>query len=139
MIKPKKGICIDCPRGAGEVPLIAKRCQNHYWQYRSSLKGEKAGKSQRNQPIARKSDNQIEREIEYAKLRKSWLLIHWQCEARVKECEVVGNHIHHMAGRSGDLLCDTEKWLVVCYKCHAWITEHSKEAIEMGLSLRRNS
>lgn len=34
-IKQKTGVCIDCPTGSREVPLIAKRCKNHYWQHRA--------------------------------------------------------------------------------------------------------
>lgn len=30
-------------------------------------------------------------------------------------------------------------WLAVCHDCHTWITEHSKEAIELGLSDPRNT
>ncbi len=33
----KKGQCKDCPPGP-EKPLIAGRCQTHYWPYRNSLK-----------------------------------------------------------------------------------------------------
>lgn len=44
MIKQKKGKCIDCPPGSGEVPLIAKRCQTHYWRHRGKVKKEGAGK-----------------------------------------------------------------------------------------------
>ena len=44
MIKQKKGKCIDCPPGAGEVPLIAKRCQQHYWRHRGKVKAGTAGK-----------------------------------------------------------------------------------------------
>lgn len=135
MIKQKKGKCIDCPPSASEVRLTAKRCHFHYWKHRSSLK---AGKSNRNQPIARKSANQIDREIEYAKKRKVWLPLHPVCEAKLNGCQGAANQVHHMAGRSGDLLCDYDKWLPCCHNCHSWITEHSGEAIAKGLSSRRN-
>lgn len=138
MIKQKKGICIDCPTGAGEALLIAKRCRNHYWQYRSSLKGEKGKKVAEKRVIAKKSANQIDREIEYARKRKNWLPLHQMCEAELKGCQGSANQVHHMAGRSGDLLLDSDKWLACCHRCHTWITEHSAEAITMGLSLRRN-
>lgn len=139
MFKPKWGICIDCPAEAGEVPLIAKRCRLHYWKHRGSLKGEKAVESKRNQPIAKKSANQIDREIEYAKIRKAWLPLHAACEAKLKGCQGAANQVHHMAGRGGDLLTDTDKWLACCHNCHTWITEHSAEAVALGLSLRRNT
>jgi len=40
MIKQKTGVCIDCDNGK-IVPLIAKRCQYHYWKHRDSLKKKK--------------------------------------------------------------------------------------------------
>lgn len=41
MIKQKIGPCIDClDKGDGSnKPIISNRCKNHYWRYRSSLKG----------------------------------------------------------------------------------------------------
>lgn len=43
MIKQKIGACVDCPKGAAHAPLIAGRCQNHYWQHRSKVNSKKAG------------------------------------------------------------------------------------------------
>lgn len=48
MIKAKKGICIDCPPGSPEKNLIAKRCQTHYWPYRSKVANQKKIASQSN-------------------------------------------------------------------------------------------
>jgi hypothetical protein len=45
--------------------------------------------------------------------------------------------LHHQKGR-GIHLNEVAYWLAVCRPCHNWITEHSKEAIEMGLSEKRN-
>lgn len=36
-IKAKIGLCIDCPEGSEQVPLIAKRCKNHYWKNRNKV------------------------------------------------------------------------------------------------------
>lgn len=41
MIKQKTGRCIDCPGGSPDVPLIAKRCQMHYWKHRESVNKKK--------------------------------------------------------------------------------------------------
>lgn len=43
MIKVKKGKCVDCPPGSGDVPLTARRCQGHYWKHRHQVNKEKAG------------------------------------------------------------------------------------------------
>ena len=138
MIKQKVGRCIDCPPESEEQPLIAKRCQAHYWRYRGSLKDEKPKDQARRSHIPAKSLKQIDREIKYAQIRKKWLPQHPHCEAKLPGCQIAASQVHHKQGREGSLLFDTEKWLAVCHKCHAWITEHSNKALEIGLSLRRN-
>lgn len=46
---------------------------------------------------------------------------------------------HHMQGKEGALLLDKSKWVPLCIVHHVWVSEHSKEAIELGISLLRNS
>lgn len=66
-------------------------------------------------------------------------------EARIsflkgKVCEICGKkatEVHHKKGR-GVLLNAIEYWMAICRKCHIGITEHSKEAIEKGYSIKRN-
>lgn len=74
---------------------------------------------------------------------------------RVKTCQVCGNteslSIHHIAGRGGKLLYDTENFLVVCMAgstylnekypesnqtegCHPWIERNLKLARDLGYS-----
>ncbi len=43
-IRPNKGKCKDCPPDAPEQPIIAGRCNTHYWKYRASLKPAKESK-----------------------------------------------------------------------------------------------
>lgn len=135
-IKAKVGPCIDCGR-VGK--LTAKRGPCCYWKHRATVNAEKAGKRAGDSPIAKKSDKQIERDIEYAKMRKAWLPLHKECEAKLKGCTHVTTQVHHMEGRLGILLFYHPSWLACCHNCHTWITEHSAEAIQMGLSLRRNT
>lgn len=73
----------------------------------------------------------------YKRIRDSWIVDHTVCMARLKGCQYHATDVHHKAGKVGDLLTDTDHWLPVCRKCHTWITEHSREAIELGLSERR--
>ena len=40
-IKPKKGKCIDCPAGAPEKYLTAKRCEFHYRLHRNAVNANK--------------------------------------------------------------------------------------------------
>lgn len=70
-------------------------------------------------------------------------------------CEICGNEqfpsIHHIAGRSGKLLCDPENFMNVCLAgsfylsekypesnytegCHPWIERNLKLARELGYS-----
>jgi len=74
----------------------------------------------------------------YRDLKKAWLPKHKVCEAQLPGCTQTTTEVHHMEGREGALLLDTTKWLGVCHNCHQRITEHSREAIELGLSLPRN-
>ncbi len=138
-IKAKVGKCIDCPKGVWDAPLIADRCVAHYWQYRASLKADKTDRGARNSTIPQRSEKQLSRDIAYAKLRKKWLPEHQLCEAKLKGCTRQSTQVHHRQGRMGDLLTDTSKWLAVCWSCHNFITEHSNEAFELGLSIRRNT
>lgn len=52
-MKPKQGKCIDCPTGSKDVPLIAKRCQNHYWKHREEVNKDKKGKTEKKQKKAK--------------------------------------------------------------------------------------
>lgn len=50
MIKPKIGLCQDCPKNSKEKHLISGRCQTHYWQYRAKLKKNKVYKNKSKEP-----------------------------------------------------------------------------------------
>lgn len=80
---------------------------------------------------------------QYNKRLKTWLKDNAHCRA----CEVLADYsghaihviklareCHHMRGRNGDLLLDERWWLPVCVSCHRWITDHGKQARELGLS-----
>jgi hypothetical protein len=58
------------------------------------------------------------------------------CKARLPGCQYEATEVHHTKGR-GIFYLVVETWLAVCRKCHDRITEHSKEAIAMGLSKSR--
>lgn len=140
MIKPKIGTCIE---GCKNVPLIAGRCHIHYWEHRYKANAEKtsnqAEKAVKHYSIPDKSHKQIERDLKYAKIRKLWILDHRQCDGKLKGCTHFATQVHHMQGRSGALLFDTSKWKALCWNCHELITEDSGMAINLGLSLKRNT
>ena len=61
---------------------------------------------------------------EYKKLRDAYLAEHPDCEMKLKGCR-------------GAMLLDVRYFMAACRSCHDWVTEHSAEAIKMGLSLKR--
>ena len=72
----------------------------------------------------------------YSKLRETFLYINPNCQATLVSCTGKATDVHHKAGRNENHL-RVGTWLAVCRSCHQWITENSKEAIEMGLSSSR--
>ncbi len=133
MIKKKIGKCIDC-NSERLVPLIAKRCQFHYWEYRQKTKGKK-------EPIMRKriapiSEKMKQNKALYLVVRNEFLGSHKKCEAGLENCSHVSTEVHHKKGRGTHLL-DVGTFIAVCRSCHNWIETHPKEAKELGLSQSR--
>lgn len=85
--------------------------------------------------IKRVSDKRGREEREYSKLRKKFLNEHKICECG---CGKEANDVHHSAGR-GKYFLDVTTWKALNRLCHIWATEHTAEAIEKGLSKRRNT
>lgn len=140
-MKQKTGVCRDCDNGL-EVPIIAGRCRNHYWQHRAQVKererkerGESEAKTKR-LPIKQVSDKRKKLDKAYKVLRQVFLSQRRHCEANLTGCTITATEIHHKAGR-GQQYLNTALWLPICRSCHTWVTEHSKEAIERGLSVSR--
>lgn len=50
MIKPKLGLCQDCPKNSHIKPLISKRCKFHYWKHRASVKKNKVNNNKSKLP-----------------------------------------------------------------------------------------
>ena len=71
MIKQKTGKCSECEPGAPEQPLIAGKCNRHYWQFRST-KWKKSEPKER-KPIPRRSKKKIIEDLQYSVLRKEFL------------------------------------------------------------------
>jgi hypothetical protein len=86
-------------------------------------------------PIKRESEKRKGQNKEYSKLAKEYLLLYPVCE--VVECHLPSNQVHHMAGRSNEMLLNTDYFLAVCPDCHQRITLDSKWALENGYSLPR--
>ena len=136
-IKPIIGTCKKSGCGYNG-PLIGGMCSTHYWQSRAEIKAGKTDSNTKKSTIPPKSAKQLQRDIQYAQLRKVWIKDHAACAAKLTGCTAIATQVHHMQGREGPLLLDVAKWLPVCHRCHTWITEHSAEAIQVGLSISRN-
>lgn len=104
--------------GAGRVRL-------NIWQKRP------ATASLKRTPLRRVSKHRTKELRQYAKLRHYFLNEHPFC--MVRGCApLVATDVHHMAGRWGKHLLDTEKFLAVCSRCHLKIHCHPKWARGMG-------
>ncbi len=133
-MKPKLGICIDCDNSK-QVPLIAKRCQMHYWKHRAKLKQGKDGKEYKPKPIKQVSEKRKEENKMYSAKRALFLAENKKCQK--PECRNDSTDVHHKRGRIGSNYLDVSTWLAVCRKCHRWIEDNPKEAKELGLSENR--
>ena len=89
--------------------------------------------------LERRSDKRAEQESLFAKKVAVWkkgkvcVMCDWEGK---KNTNITP---HHKQGRDGDLLLDFTKIIPLCVKHHGWATEHSNEAIALGISLPRNS
>lgn len=68
----------------------------------------------------------------YAIMRPIFLANHPFCEAD-PTCLGRSVEIHHIRGRSGDLLTDERYLIAICRSCHDWIHSHPNEARKRGL------
>ena len=85
-----------------------------------------------------RSPKRIKEDAVYSVERRIFLDEHPVCEAHLPGiCTHVATEVHHKEGRTGDNYLDKTKWLGACHQCHCWITDHTKEALEAGLSLKR--
>lgn len=91
----------------------------------------------RRKRIARFSKKRAKQERSYTVLRKEFLEAHPECEAKLKMCRGEATDVHHMAGRVGENLLDTDSWIALCRPCHLWLESHPVAAKQLGLSESR--
>ena len=84
-------------------------------------------------PVSKKRQGEID---SYSALRETFFFIHPNCQAKLVGCTGKATDVHHKKGR-GENYLKVGTWLAVCRTCHDWITENSKEAIELGFSISR--
>ena len=81
----------------------------------------------------------------YKKVRLQYLLKpeNKYCRARIpgvcmgRSVQSIALDIHHMKGRTGELLTNTEFFLPVCRMCHMFITDNPEIARDLGLDKSR--
>lgn len=92
----------------------------------------------RQKPIPLRSAKRVKEERLYSAQRIIFLGEHPMCEFHIVGiCTNVATEVHHKEGRTGENYLDKTKWLAGCHQCHQWATDHPKEAIELGFSLKR--
>lgn len=88
--------------------------------------------------ISPKSKKRQEQDFLYRTKREKFLADHPVCQAQIQNlCLGYSGEIHHKAGKIGKLYLDENNFLAICRPCHTWVTDHPKEAVEMGLSKLR--
>lgn len=70
MLKPKQGICPDCPPGSAPRFLTAGRCQTHYWQHRHGISVQRIAK--RN-PERKEQKDELGKWFEHHNTHNSWI------------------------------------------------------------------
>ena len=92
-------------------------------------------------PIKPKSDKKDILDVLYSKMRKEFLNEPENATCRAKLPKCMGQFkenltVHHTKGR-GLYYLDKATWIPLCLSCHEWVTDNSKQAIDMGLSQSR--
>ena len=108
---------------------VRKRLCKECWSCQTSH----SYKPTKQKPLAPRSPKRAKQERDYSSKRKIFMLDHPMCQANISGlCTSNSTDVHHIAGRSGELLLDTSLWLSVCRACHHWIETHPIEATQLG-------
>ena len=112
MIKQKIGKCSECEQSAPEQPLIAGKCQRHYWQFRST-KWKKSEPKER-KPIPKFSKKREKENREYTIKRLQFLAQPENLRCFIEGCNNKADTIEHSAGRIGKNFLDVTTWRPCC-------------------------
>lgn len=125
-----------CPHTNRKI-LAKGKCKYCYWE-------EYVKKQRQKLIVPRGTISQVSTQRD--KLNKIYTILckelkpqHTKCETNLPGCTHKATEIHHMKGRRGLLLILSKYFAYHCPNCHRWVTDHSKEAVEIGLSLPINS
>ena len=112
MIKQKIGKCSECDSSAPEQPLIAGKCNRHYWQFRST-KWKKSEPKER-KPIPKFSKKREKENREYTIKRLQFLAQPENLRCFIEGCNNKADTIEHSAGRIGKNFLDVTTWRPCC-------------------------
>lgn len=113
--------------GHMKLPAAAKKeAEQHQEKEKDKKKNQKPiPKESASRKQLNKVYNKIIREKKKVKNRK--------CKIRIKGvCIGQPVHQHHVKGRVGNNLVDTEEMIDACDACNEWCVSHPKEAMAMG-------
>jgi hypothetical protein len=82
------------------------------------------------------SDKRVKELAQYRKENRQFLKDNPTCQ--VPGCCRPSTEVHHRQGRENGLLLDQSKWMAICNPCHRFYTDHSREAIEIGISISKH-
>ena len=112
MIKQKIGKCSECEQSAPEQPLIAGKCQRHYWQFRSTQW--KKSEPKERKPIPKFSKKREKENREYTIKRLQFLAQPENLRCFIDGCNNKADTIEHSAGRIGKNFLDVTTWRPCC-------------------------
>jgi hypothetical protein len=82
------------------------------------------------------SDKRTKELALYRKENRQFLADNPTCQ--VPGCCNPATEVHHQKGRENGLLLDKRWWMAICNPHHRFYTDHSKEAIELGISISKH-
>lgn len=125
----KQKVCYSCQK----LSYIYKRIDGK--PYCKFCAYKKEGKSSSIKPVSTKRSNELK---EYSVIRQEFLKAHPICQAKLVGCTQTATEVHHMVGRENKRLLDSKHFLAICRSCHTKITEDTKLALELVLSLSKH-
>ena len=107
-----------------------------YWGF-DLIKEKKMVVKKRNAAIKQNSAKRQIMIIIYGIISREYMAHNKTCTARFAGCAHRATSIHHRYKRTGFYLIMTNLFLPICGSCHRYATDHSKEAIQAGVSISR--
>jgi len=135
-----------CTGGCQKPRVIWKRVKGIAWckdcwfktgVVESADQSKKTNVSKKRTAIPSRSPKRKKEEVLYLTMREVFLKQHPFCMMSITGiCTVNATDIQHKKGR-GKYYLDTRYWISGCRACHGYVTDHPKEAIELGFALPR--